>query len=322
VRSKWGSMSMRKKTTFAQDYKPQFSGHETFPLRYGWLEKAFYAVDSNGLNNKKIFSENSSIAHFGVGKNMVAAIRFWAQVAGVIATEGKDLYTTEFGQKLLRSDGLDPYLERSSSLWRIHWEIASNPKHTATYWLFNIFNDPNFDREVILRRLNEFIDQQGWKMPTEKTLANDINVMIANYVPSVQKRGPSEEALNSPLTELGLIRRRSNGKYGLNWGRKPSLSNGAFLYAVCNFWQRSSSANTLNVQSLMLERGSPGRIFLLEEWDLVERLASVSDMTGGLISWSETAGLKQLIRDKAFPTGFTENLWVSDFPQVGGSHAA
>lgn len=313
---------MKQQTTFEQDYKPQFSGHETFPLRYGWLEKAFDAVDVNGLNNNKIFSEITSIAHFGVGKNMVASIRFWAQVAGVIATEGKELHTTEFGQELLRSDGLDPYLESSSSLWRIHWEIASNPKHTSTYWLFNIFNDSNFDREVILRRLIEFIDQQGWKMPTEKTLTSDINVLIANYAPSAKKRGPSEEALNSPLTELGLIRRRSNGKYGLNWGRKPSLPNGVFLYAVCDYWQRSSSANTLSIQSLLLEQGSPGRVFLLDEWELVDRLALVSDMTGGLISWSETAGLKQLIRDRAFPLDFIENLWISDFTRVGDANAA
>lgn len=313
---------MKKQTTFAQDYKPQFSGHETFPLRYGWLEKAFEAVDASGLNNNKIFSEDAAIAHFGVGKNMVAAIRFWAQVAGVLATDGKDLRTTEFGRKLLRPDGLDPYLESASSLWKIHWDIASDPKHTATYWLFNIFNEPNFDRETVLRRLKEFIEQRGWKVPTERTLANDVSVLLANYVPGAPKRGPSEEAFNSPLTELGLIRRRSNGKYGLNWGRKPSLSSGVFLYAVCDFWERTSSANTLSVQSLLLEPGSPGRVFVLEEWELIDRLANVSDITRGLISWSETAGLKQLLRHGEFPADFVESLWSSETSGVRGAHAA
>ncbi len=286
------------------------------------MEKAFEAVDASGLNNKNIFSESAAIAHFGVGKNMVMAIRFWAQVAGILATDGKDVRTTEFGQRLLGPNGCDPYLENASSLWKIHWDIASNPKHTATYWLFNIFNEPNFDRDTVLRRLREFIDQRGWKVPTEKTLTNDISVLLANYVPSVPKRGPSEEAFNSPLTELGLIRRRSNGKYGLNWGRKPSLSNSVFLYAVCDFWERTSSANTLSVQSLLLEPGSPGRIFVLEEWELIDRLANVSDMTGGLISWSETAGLKQLLRDGVFPPDFVENLWSSETSGVRGAHAA
>lgn len=313
---------MKKQTIFAGEYKPQFSGHETFPLRYGWLEKAFEAVDRSGLNNCNIFSEDDAIAHFGVGKNMVAAIRFWGQVAGVIVTDGKDLDTTEFGRKLLSPDGLDPYLENASSLWRIHWNIASDPKHTATYWLFNILNEPNFDRDTLLRKLNDFIDQRGWKAPTDKTLGNDISVMLANYVPSVSKRGPSEEAFNSPLTELGLIRRRSNGKYGLNWGRKPSLSNGVFLYAVCDFWERTSSANTLSVQSLLLDPGSPGRVFVLEEWELIDRLSNVSNMTEGLISWSETAGLKQLLRSEAFPSEFLESLWALEVLAHGGVHAA
>ncbi|MCG7574096.1 DUF4007 family protein [Phaeobacter sp. CNT1-3] len=313
---------MKKHTTFTQDYKPQFSGHETFPLRYGWLEKAFEAVDANGLNNSKIFSESEAIAHFGVGKNMVAAIRFWAQVAGILATDGKDVRTTEFGQQLLGSNGCDPYLESASSLWKIHWDIASNPKHTAAYWLFNVFNEPNFDRDTVQRRLMEFIGQRGWKLPTEKTLTSDISVLLANYVPSVPKRGPSEEAFNSPLTELGLIRRRSNGKFSMNLGRKPGLSNGVFLYAVCDFWERTSSANTLGVQSMLLEPGSPGRVFVLEEWELIDRLANVADMSDGLISWSETAGLKQLLRQEEFPQGFSESLWSSDVSALRGSYAA
>lgn len=313
---------MKKPTTFTQEYKPQFSGHETFPLRYGWLEKAFEAVDISGLNNNKIFSESAAIAHFGVGKNMVAAIRFWAQVAGILATDGKDLRTTDFGQKLLRADGFDPYLENASSLWKIHWDIASDPKHTATYWLFNVFNEPTFDRDTVLRRLLDFIGQRGWKVPTEKTLTNDISVLLANYVPSAPKRGPSEEAFNSPLTELGLIRRRSSGRFGMNLGRKPSLSNGVFLYAVCDFWERTSSANTLSVQSLLLEPGSPGRVFVLEEGELIDRLADVADMTDGLVSWSETAGLKQLLRHGEFPPDFAESLWSSDISVLRDSHAA
>ena len=34
---------MTRGPLYEPDYKPQFSGHETFPLRYGWLKKAFDA---------------------------------------------------------------------------------------------------------------------------------------------------------------------------------------------------------------------------------------------------------------------------------------
>ena len=35
---------MARGPLFQNDYSPQFSGHETFPLRYGWLKKAFDRV--------------------------------------------------------------------------------------------------------------------------------------------------------------------------------------------------------------------------------------------------------------------------------------
>ena len=69
-----------------QSYRPQFSGHETFPLRYGWLKKAVDAVTNypNKETNKAIFSRPEAIADFGVGKNMVLSIRHWATVTDII----------------------------------------------------------------------------------------------------------------------------------------------------------------------------------------------------------------------------------------------
>ena len=53
--------------------KPSFSGHETFPLRHGWLEKAYHAVAKGSTNP---FLEDKAISEFGVGKNMVSAIKY------------------------------------------------------------------------------------------------------------------------------------------------------------------------------------------------------------------------------------------------------
>ena len=64
--------------------KPQFSGHETFPLRQLWLKKAFDAVQAHpffGVAPKSIFANERAIVDFGVGKNMVSAIRFWSVLA-------------------------------------------------------------------------------------------------------------------------------------------------------------------------------------------------------------------------------------------------
>ena len=68
---------------YEDDYKPKLSGHETFPLRYGWLKKAFDAVSAAEgcwASTDRFFLTADAIARFGVGKNMVASIRHWAVV--------------------------------------------------------------------------------------------------------------------------------------------------------------------------------------------------------------------------------------------------
>ncbi len=71
---------------YEEGYQPKLSGHETFPLRYGWLKKAFDAVAAAEEcgRNRSVFLADDAIARFGGGKNMVASMRHWAAAAGVI----------------------------------------------------------------------------------------------------------------------------------------------------------------------------------------------------------------------------------------------
>ena len=68
---------------YRDGYSPQLSGHETFPIRYGWLKKAFDAVrdTEDQDDNRQVFSGADAIARFGVGKNMVSSMRHWATAA-------------------------------------------------------------------------------------------------------------------------------------------------------------------------------------------------------------------------------------------------
>ena len=64
-----------------EKYKLQFAGHETFPLRYGWLNKAYdqvaRVVSSGTGDSNSIFTDERAISLFGVGKNMVVSMRHW-----------------------------------------------------------------------------------------------------------------------------------------------------------------------------------------------------------------------------------------------------
>ena len=47
--------------------------------------------------------------------------------------------------------------------------------------------------------------------------------------------------------------------------------------------------------------GSPGRVFLLDEEEIVERLERLEQTSAGDVVWSETAGMRQIIRNQPRP---------------------
>jgi hypothetical protein len=95
----------------------RFSGHETFPCRYAWLPKAVRSL----RDNPALFAdEDAAMVRLGVGKNMVRAIRFWADAADMaVANEppATGLRPPEFGEQVLGPAGLDQYLEDIKTLW-------------------------------------------------------------------------------------------------------------------------------------------------------------------------------------------------------------
>ena len=92
-----------------------------------------------------------------------------------------------------------------------------------------------------------------------------------------------------------------------------------FCYAVTDFWNtRFLNANTLSFEALAHEPGSPGRVFLLDENDVVEMLTTLEEATKGVYRWSETAGLKQLICSEVMSTASAIDLAATDYPS--GKH--
>ena len=121
--------------------------------------------------------------------------------------------------------------------------------------------------------------------------------------------------MESPLTELGLIR-ATGGRDGFRFvrGPKPSLGIGVFGFAVTDFWNRfSAEQNTLSFEALAHEPGSPGRVFVLDENALIDLLCDLEGATRGAYRWSETAGLKQLIRSQPLPERQQLDLIQQDY---------
>ena len=293
---------MRRGPLYREDYRPRLSGHETFPLRYGWLKKAFDAVEESpeDTSAKSVFLADDAIARFGVGKNMVASIRHWANVTGVLdeAAIMDGPPTTPLGSLLFGKGRIDPYFEHPATAWLIHWQLAGRPQKTTWYWAFNYYPSTFFDREQLASGLLSLARDRGWSRAAPTTIKTDVACFIRTYVSmSPSGKASHEDVLESPLTELGLVKpvgKRDGFRFVR--GNKPSLGHGVFCYAVSDFWSRFSAARTLSFESIAHEPGSPGRVFLLDENSLADRLLHLEDSSNGLYRWSETAGMKQLVR--------------------------
>ena len=294
---------------YRDGYSPQLSGHETFPLRYGWLKKAFDAVqDSKNVDdNRAVFSGPDSIARFGVGKNMVASMRHWANVSGIISEQSdkKRIETTSLGQFIFGEDGLDPFMENPATSWLIHWHLCGRETKTTWFWAFHHHPSISFERETLITGIKKLAEDRKWTRAAVNTIRRDVGCFIRTYVAqSAPGNASYEDSLDSPLTELGLIRpsgRRDEFRFVR--GPKPSLGPGVFCYAVTDFWHRYfNNATTLSFEALNHEPGCPARVFLLEENDMVDMLMALEETSNGIYRWSETAGLKQLIRSKDLGT--------------------
>ena len=285
-------------------YTPQFSGHETFPLRYGWLKKAYdrvAATEGDEAGNKAACWDDEAIARFGVGKNMVASMRHWAKTTRIIGESSPNkVCTAELGKLLFdEQGGADPYMENPATSWLIHWQLAAMPEKTTWFWAFNHYPAITFERDRFEKLLERFINERGWSPVAAKTLKNDVACFLRTYATRqpTDKNG-HDDTLESPLTELGLI--KAIGKkdsFRFVRGPKPTLGNGIFTYALVDFWSRSApNAATLSFEAVAHAPGGPGRVFLFDENETVDRLSMLETTTDGELRWSETAGLKQVVR--------------------------
>ncbi|MYA17229.1 MAG: DUF4007 family protein [Gammaproteobacteria bacterium] len=304
---------------YQDNYRPQFSGHETFPLRYGWLKKAFDRVleTEDQSENRAACWGDDAIARFGIGKNMVASMRHWAKAVGVVEEPTvNSVRTTELGHMLFGASGLDPYMENPATLWLVHWQLAAREHKTTWFWTFNHYPAIAFERDSLIKSLGRLADDRKWSRVANSTIRNDVACFIRTYV----SRRPSgktgqDDALESPLTELGLIKANGNKEsFRFVRGPKTTLGNGVFTYALMDFWSRYSNAATLSIEAIAHAASGPGRAFLFDENDVADRLATLDDITDGALRWSESAGLKQVERNIDLNRESAMSWVRSDYP--------
>ena len=303
--------------------KLSFSGHETFVFRHSWLKKAADAV----TEDPEIFTQDSAMVTLGVGKNMVRSIRHWGLATGVLAEEAKSrgtrLAVTDFGRMVLGASGFDPYMEDPSTLWLLHWNLLKQEQRCTTWhYIFNSFPSAEFTKGT----LTQFVlDEARRAAPgdlAENSIRRDVEVFLRSYVGAADMRGTGlgEDAFDCPLSELGLIEaRQGSDLYHLQRSPKPTLADYAFVYALCDFWNRVPNAQqTLAFSEIAYRKGSPGTVFRLDENSIADRLERLDALTKGRLVYTETVGLRQVYKHADMEL---KELLEENYAQTGEFHA-
>jgi hypothetical protein len=285
-----------------QAANPTFANHQTFHPRFGWIKKGFSAAQSD----PGVFLAEDATVTLGVGKNMVAAIRFWtaalrvlSRVPSPVTPRVMESRATSLGIALLDEEfGYDPYFEDLGTLWVLHWHLVSATSDVPVWWsTFNDFTSLEFTENQLVEYITDEVMATGWDAPSASSLAKDVDCLLHMYAPrAARARQGIDDLLDSPFRELGLITASpaSTGRYRFNLGAKPGLTPELIVYVCLDYIARNEpDARTSTLTHLANDPGTPGRLLKLTEAAMHDALLAVADQHTA-IAVTSPAGAPQL----------------------------
>ena len=186
----------------------KFRAHDTFFIRKGWLSKGMERI----VEKPDLFVDKAEnpMDILGIGSNMVKALRYWMQTAGLTEEpkSGRRIQSlTPLGQRIYDNDC---YIEELGTLYLLQYKLASQKEEaTAWYYFFNEFSMSEFTKEEFVQQLQNYImmDEEGGSVAI-RSLNDDFACIINTYLPRY-KSNPGkvspENNIDCPFGELGLV---------------------------------------------------------------------------------------------------------------------
>ena len=274
-----------------------FGRHESFPLRFGWITKGLDAL----AEDPKVFTRDDATVVLGVGKNMVASIRYWLQATRIVRRDPKThiLSPSYIARVVFGEDG-DPYLEDEGTIWLLHWLLATNPNEaTAIYWFFNHFHKPTFSNIEVATALKDFAKRTLSSRAAATTLKGDAQLVLRMYSrTTANTRITLEDALDSPLAMLDLQERIDTRTWRAVPMDRNELPLDVFAFAVAELFEHGN-VDQLAISDLMYsdaEHCAPGAVFRMTEDGLVGKLEALCAAYPQALRLDRTAGVFQLYK--------------------------
>ena len=261
-----------------------FSGHESFHCRSLWLKKGY-----DFLVNGNTFKSQDAVVHLGVGKNMIASIRFWMKAFGLTINDSP----TELASYLFDNNyGVDSYMEDINTLWLLHYSLISSNVASLYNLLFLKFQreKKEFDKislQSFIKRKCSVPEQKN--VYNENTVKKDIGVLLQNYC--LPRKPQSNEDFSSLLIDLDLIRQSSEGKgYYFNVDGKRKVTKEIFLYGLLKLKDKEGD-NTIAFDTI---QENVGLVFCMQDFETIEMLKQLSSEYSQYFTYSDVAGIKQI----------------------------
>jgi hypothetical protein len=264
--------------------KYTFSGHESFPCKTLWLKKGYdFVVAGNDFNSPE------AVIDLGVGKNMVASIRFWLKAFGITENDTP----TELADYLFNDqNGKDKYLEDIATLWLLHFNLVFSEEATIYKMFFcGVQRErTHFERDQVLTYVKlRMVEAGKMTLFNPNTVKKDIAVLLQNYV--LPRKPQSNEDFSSLLIDLDLIRQSSEGKgYYFNVDGKRKVTKEIFLYGLLKLKEQEGD-NTIHFDTIH-ER--VGLVFCMQDIETIEMLKQLAGEYSKYFAYSDVAGIKQV----------------------------
>lgn len=258
--------------------KSHFSGHETFVCKSLWLKKGYDFVKEH-----RSFNDDDAVVYLGVGKNMVASIRYWLLAFGLINQDNEISPLADYIFDTDNENGCDPFVEDDQTLWLLHWNLIYTNYATIYRQIFcefhrerKEFSKSNVYAFLKRKNLDRAFSGVVWN---DNTINKDIATFIRMYV--VTNTNICEDC-SSILHNLNLIKLIEKDSYEFNYSTKTKINPVIFFYAVHKLSNGSQVVEFDKMQEL-------SRIFCLSQGELFDIFSKLTEINSN-ITFDNSAG--------------------------------
>lgn len=266
--------------------KLSFSGHETFHCRNYWLKKGLDHIWSGQQFN------DTGIIGLGVGKNMVASIRFWLRSFGVL--DENDV-PNKIAEYFFKDKGVDPFCEDTGTIWLLHYLLVTNEKSTTAHFVFNEFRKQRveFNTEQLVSFLERKCKAENANYHLS-SIKKDITVFFRNYSTPSKSKG-LEDDFSGLLYELDLVQRLD--KYDKNqWFKIENKNREELPFEIVLFCILTNEkyGDSISFNELLNDTNSVGAVFALSSNGLMTKINQMREAYPSAIVFTDNGGVRVL----------------------------